>query len=318
MTITRPRWLNLTLLLFVIVGATVVMCIHHDDMHWRLGRLSHFCMQHFVGLGCLALVALFFRAWKTLVAFLVLMAFCFSPMIPLFFDASRHTFAQDLKTGLVNLKGKEASVAQAMQRAQKHQEDVVIWVGVTPAHRKEFEAHREQYPHQISKVRDDAFGVALLSREEPLSSKITEFSPGGLPVIVAKFKFKEKPVTVIVSNEPVVDSAASAEARDQSLQALVGFVQQLPEEENVLVAGNFNLSPFNQVFKRTVNEAGLFNSAHGFGYQPTWLGSLSLSGVPIDHILLSKNLLVSDRQVGPSIGAEHYPIWLGLGFAAPN
>lgn len=314
MTITCPRWLNLTLLIFVLVGATVVMCIHQNDLHWRLGLLSHFCMQHLVGLGCLALVALFFRAWKTLVAFLVLMAFCFSPMIPLFFDASRHTFEQDFKAGLINLYGQDTSVDAAMQHAHKHEVDFLLFVGVTPAHLPKLEAQQELYPHQISRVREDAFGVALLSKEAAHSSSITEFAQDGLPSISAKFLVKEQPVTIVMTNERAVDSAQATARRDESLQALATYIKKLPPAENVIVAGNFNLTPFNKIFQHLVNETGLFNSARGFGYQPTWPGWMSISAIPIDHILLSKKLLVADRQVGPSIGAEHYPIWVGLGF----
>ncbi len=316
MTLARPKWLNLTLLLFLFVGASVVVCLHMSDFHWRMGLLSHFCMQHLIGLSCLALVALCFRAWKTLVAFLLLIGFCFLPMVPLFFDASRHTFEQDFKAGLINLNGGQASIKEVMARADRHEVDLLCFVGVTPALLQQLEAQRSLYPHQLSQPQNGANGVAILSKEPSLTSSHPEFGRDGLPSIVATYQLQGQPLTVIVTNEPAVDSTEAAARRDRRLAAIVDHVQKLPGEDNIILAGNFNLAPFNAVFQRLVNQTGLFNSAHGFGYQPTWPSWLSISSTPIDHILLSKNLLVADRQVGPSIGAEHYPIWVGLGFAS--
>ncbi len=63
----------------------------------------------------------------------------------------------------------------------------------------------------------------------------------------------------------------------------------------------------------------LLDSRRGFGVQRSWPTSMKVSilgtmRIPIDHALVSRDVKVLDRRVGPFIGSDHFPIMVDIAF----
>ncbi len=56
----------------------------------------------------------------------------------------------------------------------------------------------------------------------------------------------------------------------------------------------------------------LSDSEQGFGPQPSWSTELLIPVVPIDHFLVSKDIEVLNRVLGPNIGSDHLPVYVDL------
>lgn len=100
------------------------------------------------------------------------------------------------------------------------------------------------------------------------------------------------------------------------IQRAVALVchQELERDHAVnakVMMGDFNTSRFSPTFRFILEHTGLRDSAEGFGYTPTWGPRmpdepwLPWLGIPIDHVLVSSNVDVSDREVGPALGSDH-------------
>lgn len=78
-----------------------------------------------------------------------------------------------------------------------------------------------------------------------------------------------------------------------------------------LLLGDLNTTCFSPTFESLLQQTQLVDSAKGFGYSPTWGPRLPREpllpwiGLPIDHILVSKNVAVEDRTIGPATGSDH-------------
>ena len=80
-----------------------------------------------------------------------------------------------------------------------------------------------------------------------------------------------------------------------------------------LVVGDFNATPWSAPFRNLVATADLENSQRGFGLQPSFPTTSSLLlRVPIDHLVHSPALEVTDRQLGPALGSDHFPLVVDL------
>lgn len=67
-----------------------------------------------------------------------------------------------------------------------------------------------------------------------------------------------------------------------------------------LIAGDFNATPWCPVFPKIPGRR------IGVGLtKPTWLTSIPMLGLPIDHITVSKGILASRYEVGPFLGSDH-------------
>jgi endonuclease/exonuclease/phosphatase (EEP) superfamily protein YafD len=50
----------------------------------------------------------------------------------------------------------------------------------------------------------------------------------------------------------------------------------------------------------------------GFGIQASWPTQIPPLGIPLDHCLVSPELVVLDRRLGPAVGSDHRPVILEL------
>jgi endonuclease/exonuclease/phosphatase (EEP) superfamily protein YafD len=80
----------------------------------------------------------------------------------------------------------------------------------------------------------------------------------------------------------------------------------------VIVAGDFNATPFSPIFRKVIKISGLKDSREGFGWQPSWPTYVPLLWLPIDHILVSSEIQVHNRATGSFIGSDHYPVFADL------
>lgn len=106
------------------------------------------------------------------------------------------------------------------------------------------------------------------------------------------------------SEVSVLMQRASALVCRQELQAD-------PRANARVLLGDFNTSCFSPTFRFIIAQTGLRDSARGFGYIPTWGPRLPVDpwlpwiGIPIDHVLVSREIRVKERKVGPAVGSDH-------------
>lgn len=61
---------------------------------------------------------------------------------------------------------------------------------------------------------------------------------------------------------------------------------------------------------------GLKDTEYGFGIQPTYPVNRPwswLKRIPIDHCLVSSRFVALNRETGPSVNSDHYPLLVELG-----
>lgn len=105
-------------------------------------------------------------------------------------------------------------------------------------------------------------------------------------------------------------SESSTELRNEQLHWAAERARSLPGE--TMVIGDFNATPWSQVFRTAFTDAGLVNTQRGFGPQATWRVGTAWQ-LPIDNAVLTDQLGVVSREVGPDLGSDHRPLLLEVG-----
>src|SRR5690606_33163560 len=108
----------------------------------------------------------------------------------------------------------------------------------------------------------------------------------------------------------------SAAERDRQLDALAALVARI--DGPLVVAGDFNLTPYSPYFEDLVDATGLRDSRTGSGPGFTWPSFFPLLGVPIDHCLVSPDVHVAALRRLSAFGSDHYPIVVELALSAPD
>jgi endonuclease/exonuclease/phosphatase (EEP) superfamily protein YafD len=128
----------------------------------------------------------------------------------------------------------------------------------------------------------------------------------------------DQQVLRFIGTHPFVPIApATFQQRNLQLAALAKYIGQQPTP--VIIAGDFNLSPWSPYYRQFIQATALHNARLGFGILPSWpypttfkknlpSGLLPLLRIPIDHCLVSKELGVVNMRVSGQANSDHAAI----------
>jgi len=175
----------------------------------------------------------------------------------------------------------------------------------------ERESHLENFPS----------GMALFSRWPVVNSKIHDlgYVEGRIIEVIVQSPESAVPVHIFALHPGAPRSKALWRLRNSTLDYVAHKVSasRLPHK---IVIGDLNTSPWSPEFKYLRKTGALLNSAHGFGYIPSWSHSSlnkfvrMISSAYIDHCLVSDAFKIINKKYRPVGGSDHLLISTRLGF----
>ena len=283
-------------------------------VHWFFDTWSHFRVQYFLALGvCLAFL-LVPRDWL----FVGLAGACFAlnaaEIAPLYVGeraAAVDETAPRLKLLHANVYEDNRKPERFLALIEESDPDVIVVIEATPAWVKTLEPLAEDYPHSIAEVRDNAFGIALYSRLPLVDAGIVTYGRAGKPSILAAVELDGTRIALLATHPVPPFRPHHWRLRNEQLEAIAAARGELGDR--LIIAGDFNTSPFSPCLKHFVAamstpESKLRWAGRGFGFKPTWPTFNRLMFTPIDHIYMTDNLAVTEFRTGPHIGSDHLPI----------
>lgn len=160
---------------------------------------------------------------------------------------------------------------------------------------------------RIEAPRDDNFGVALYVRGE-LHGAVRMLG-NRTPNIFAEATIGVARFRIVVIH-PVPPMSGELHDRLASYFAELGALVR--GDPRVVVAGDFNATPWSRTFATMMNASGLCDTRAGFGMQATRPADGWILRIPIDHVLASCAIGARDRRIGPDIGSDHLPVIVDL------
>jgi len=223
------------------------------------------------------------------------------------FDNPQHNVIAD------SLRNSQADVLVVIEANQKLRQALTQLLG-------------SNYPHMVWADRDPgAFGIAVLSRLPLANSRIQDFgalqpsNPSSkLPAITTEISTSAGPVNLIALHCMPPIGQSNFLLRSRQLATATKAAANLPSDSRILLAGDFNLTPWAPAFQDLINDSTLLNAATGQGIEPTWnAGPRYPCGLLIDHILHSPNLARIERLILPSLHSDHRPVFARFRISAP-
>ena len=146
--------------------------------------------------------------------------------------------------------------------------------------------------------------VAILSRL-PIGRSQNDPALGFARLATAEIATPAGPVELVVVHPPPAMPAACAATNLRVIAAAGQLARKAGGR--VIVAGDFNATPWSPAFRAMLGESGLaLGRGAGRPTWPTWLPAWL--GLPIDHILAGRGCLILQRRHGPRIGSDHRPV----------
>jgi endonuclease/exonuclease/phosphatase (EEP) superfamily protein YafD len=271
---------------------------------WMLDLFSHFRVQIFqLGL-VLTGVALWRRKNKQAVLLVLLAGLNYAVILPFYFGRPVPSGGPTVRAMLMNLNASNENAAQVLSAIQEAQPDLLLLEEVTPVWAQALSGL--DYPYRVAEIRDDCFGMMLLSRVPLSHTNVVQIGDAGVPSILATAHFPRGDVSIIGTHPLPPISATYSRHRNHQLAALSPVVRE--QKHPVLLIGDLNASPWSPYFIRLLKDSGLKNSMKGFGVQPSWPANNGFLRIPIDQILYSPEITIHRRAVGSAVGSDHLSV----------
>jgi endonuclease/exonuclease/phosphatase (EEP) superfamily protein YafD len=270
---------------------------------------SHFKLQYLlVGFSTLIFFALV-RAKKI---WLLVSAFCIiinlAEIVPWYFPAPAFAGAnpgQHLRILHSNVLTGNRRYADAISLVKAEQPDIAVFVEVSTAWARELAVLSEIFPYSCRQQESEAFGSAIFSKLPLENAAIKSFSQQRRS-LSADVKFQDKTISLLLVHPSVPIKQHSFIDRNKQLAAFGEYAAQV--KNPLVVVGDFNTTMWSPFYKNMINTGKLRNARSGFGLLPTWPTFMPLLYIPIDHVLVSKEIGVLKIHTGRNVGSDHLPL----------
>jgi len=278
---------------------------------WFFELFSHFRVQYFVvlaGCGIIYLVSGKYRQAilpiaLALVNFSVIGNYQGENSVQASIAAGNERTVRAL---LVNVNSGNQAYTKLHRLVSSTSPDIVVLLEVNEAWMQALQPLMKRYPY--AEGCGNKYGVALLSRLPFQDAVVKVIGNAGLPSVIARFAIDGQRLTLIGTHPFSPITWRRARDRNKQFRELAKFVSG--QDDSIILLGDLNVTPWSPFFIQFLRSTGLRDSREGFGLQPTWPAGFAPMWIPIDHILVSPNVIVNNREVGPNIGSDHYPVLL--------
>lgn len=303
------RALNLFLMLAAVGLALVTLFTLAARLWWAFDLFSHFRLQYVLAALVLGFLALSVRAHGS-AAVLAAVALVHGVAIKdlwLGGTASAALGGVPLRMVSVNVLAQNRTPEKVLEFVRAADADLVLLVDADQRDWREvLDELRELYPHHAPQAR---LAPALLLSRWPIASDRLLLAPRSRrPYLVAELAIDGQALEFVGvhASSPSPSEPRDSRRRNLELDHIAAVVEDT--EGPVIVAGDFNTTPWSPHFQDLLAAGGLRDAAEGKGYIPTWPTFFWPVRIPIDHVLLKGPVAAAAVRRGPAVGSDHYPI----------
>jgi endonuclease/exonuclease/phosphatase (EEP) superfamily protein YafD len=307
MKTSHRLWTICVLILAIGIGATSATGMVHFDS-WLTDLVESF-RPHLLVAALLASPLAFTlrRGWRAGTGALFLLCFVINGATIL--RAAQASVALPKLPGPIHLKLVTLNLLWSNQEHQKvldwlraEAPDIVLTQETTRRWAGVLDRLHDRFPHR--RLPAPADDLAILSRHP-----FHMIEPSGIrthgTLAMVRLTVGERRIDLVNLHASVPLNPAWQAARDVMLEDIASVARhgRMP----LIVAGDFNATPWNRSMRRLVRESPLRHAADF--WRPSWADHVPLwMGIPIDHVLAGTGCTVLDRRVGPDIGSDHRPV----------
>lgn len=203
--------------------------------------------------------------------------------------------------------------------------DVLLLQEVTPelAHDLPhiFNAYDLIYSHPLANTQGSTVLIHKKSPAEIVDTAIIHLpEESDRPLILTQLRWGDQAIRLL-SLHLIRPGHAQADRYQQlELDAVAQWSQEIQQAmgEEVIVVGDFNVTPWSNRFLTLLAAGALHNSLRGYGLQNTWPSNLPLIlGLPIDHAVYSNGLATMARSTQVVAGTDHALLEVSFGPSLP-
>ncbi len=235
------------------------------------------------------------------------------PMVPLYSGSEQvqtHWDEKPITILSINVLKFNQRYDLVRKEIERYNADIVILSELDQAWLTAILPITKVYPHNEAISREDNFGIGIYSKVPLLNKEIYYFGELATPAVRGTFIWDQDTIDVLGLHPRAPESVYHFRERNHTFNELVMLRPLL--SKHLIVAGDLNTTSFSIFFHQFLQGMELKDSRKGFGLGISWPSFFYPLGISLDHVLLSTEWKVIDREIGNYVGSDHYPVYIKL------
>ena len=301
------RWLDRLFVVCVVLVVAMNLVPLGARLYWILELTTHFRVQYLAVTALVLAVAALRRRWDAVAVLAAAGTVSALPVVPylpraLGPEAAAAPATAPLKVLSVNVSYRQFLERRLLEIVREADPDIVVVQELTPHAERVLADLDKLFPHYRKFPADRQYGIGLWSRHELESGETIAL--GRLPAIEARVRGPSGSFTVIGVHLSAPVTRRRAAARNQQLAELAARSNGV--DEPLIVAGDFNITPYSPYYTDWLEATGLTDSRRGRTLSPSWPTMLRLIGIPIDHVAVNDGFTIVSHRRLPNFESDHY------------
>jgi endonuclease/exonuclease/phosphatase (EEP) superfamily protein YafD len=309
---------KLTVITLIAVWAVTLISLFGHHAYLELA--THFRLQCVLTSAACLLLLIHFHSWK-LLPFAVCCAFLNSlSILPYYsrdFSPVGYSVATNLRLMQINVLGSNEKYATLIGSISAAHPDIVVLQELTDEWWNQVKVLNSEYPYSRAVPRPGGSGMAILSRFPLVAVEELSLDSSTHLALLAKVDVQGTTVSLLSLHPPTPMRADKFLNRNQQFARAASIMKAISGVR--ILVGDLNTTMWSPYFADLVRESGLRDARKGFGLSPTWPMPLpSFLQIPIDHCLVSDDVVVEGIRTGQRTGSDHRPLVVDLQFKNGN
>jgi endonuclease/exonuclease/phosphatase (EEP) superfamily protein YafD len=281
--------------------------------HVYLELATHFRLQYALLSVCAILLLINFQSWK-----LLALAACCALLNSLFIlpyysrdVAIAFKETTQLRLMQANLQGSNKNYDAIRASIASAQADVLVLQELTEGCWNQLEDLKTEFPYLKAAPRPGGSGMALLSRFPLEAAEVLAMDQSTHIALWVRVNVQGTPISILALHPPTPVRTDKFNNRNQQFARAAALLKSTSGVR--ILIGDLNTTMWSPYFADLIRESGLRDVRKGFGLNCSWpLPLPSFLQIPIDHCLVSDDVVVAGVTTGKRTGSDHRPLVVSL------
>lgn len=218
----------------------------------------------------------------------------------------------EIKLLVANVKRDNPKKDAVLALVERMRPDVVLLLETDSAWDQALAPMARAYRNALRRPKENTYGLHLFSNLELIDPQVRHLIDPEIPSIKTAMKLRSGESVFLYGLHPRPPPRADTAERDAELVRVGLEVRR--HDEPAIVLGDMNDVAWSRTTRLFQEVSGLLDPRIGRGLYATFHAKWRLLRWPLDHVFFSNVFALRTLAVLPSIGSDHFPLFVSLCF----